>query len=212
VVPADIHDFFAASAGVSGALIGLLFVAISVVGERLARAEGGTQIHRVRAYAALVAFTNTLAVSLFALIPGELIGGASISVSLVGLVFVLAALLSLLRVRPRRWATARDARFLVGLAVVFVLQFIAGLDVNAHPGDAGSVKTIAILVVVCFLLGIGQAWELIGGPSIGITHEVVALVRGDELAAGEAKAARAREPAEAAEEAEATRPEDAPPA
>ena len=63
---------------------------------------------------------------------------------------------------------------------------IAGIDVVRRPGDSGSVNTIAILVVVCFLIGISRAWELIGGPSIGIGHEVVALVRGGDTVRGSA--------------------------
>jgi hypothetical protein len=191
MVPEDIRDFFAASAGVAGALIGLLFVAISVSVERLKREEAGAQVHRIRAVAALIAFTNAIAVSLFALIPGEKIGFTSVVVGATGLLFVVASLLSLIRLRQVRWARVRDALFLLGLIVVFILQIAEGLGVIADPANSGDVNTIAILVVCCFLIGIARAWELIGGPSIGIAHEVTALVRShgrDEVAGDEVPA------------------------
>jgi uncharacterized membrane protein YecN with MAPEG domain len=189
VVPADFHDFFVASAGVAGALIGLLFVAISVAPERLARAEASAQLHRIRALAALTSFTNALSISLFALLPGEKIGVTALVVAVIGLAFVMASLLSLIRLRQVRWSTVRDGFFLVSLAATFIYQFIAGLSVANQPGDSGSVDAIAILVIVSFIIGISRAWELIGGPSIGIAREVAALVRHDETASGSAGSA-----------------------
>jgi len=172
-----------ASAGVAGALTGLLFVAISVSGERLARTEAPAQVHRIRAYAALTAFINALTVSLFSLIPGDQIGTTATVVSCLGLAFVAASLLSLLRLRQVRWATAPDVLFLLALAVMFGLQFSAALDVSSRPGDSGAVQELGILVIVCFLIGIVRSWDLIGGPSIGIGHEVIAFVQHRDHAA-----------------------------
>ncbi|MBO0804808.1 MAG: hypothetical protein J2P25_17260 [Nocardiopsaceae bacterium] len=177
MVPDDLHDFFLAGASVAGALIGLLFVALTVASERIAPTAEGGQIHRIRASASLTAFTNALTVSLFALIPTQAIGPAAVAVGTVGTLFVVASLLSLIRMREVNWHKPREPLFLVGLIVIFVIQLIMGIRVIGDPGDSSAVDDIAVLVAVCSLFGVYRAWELVGGPTIGFRSEVVALAR-----------------------------------
>jgi hypothetical protein len=187
MTPESLHGFFEATAGVAGALIGLLFVAVSVTLERL-QSEDAEQIHRVRAAAALSAFSNALTVSLFALIPGDQLGWAAVSVAIVGLVFVVASLLSVIRAYRTDIRAMRDGMFLISMIVVFVFQLIEGIRVIRHPlHDFGPAQTIAVLVVVNFLIGIGRSWDLIGAPSIALGSEVKAIVRrrGNDASADE---------------------------
>jgi hypothetical protein len=156
--PDSYHEFFTAAAGVAGALVGLLFVAVSVTMERMAE-QGETQIHRVRAATALTSFSNALTVSLFALVPDLNLGYTAFVVGVLGALFVAGALL------------------LAGFLVVLVFQLRAGITLISDHGRHDGYQTIAILVIVCFVIGISRSWELIGGPSIGMAHELFAFRR-----------------------------------
>jgi hypothetical protein len=169
------HEFFSAAASVAGALIGLLFVAVSVAPERILGPEA-SDVHSVRAAATLTAFTNALTVVLFGLIPGFDVGDPAMVIAIVGLLFIAGALL---RVFPG-WRAKRirliDLVFLVGLLVVFVVQLIAGVGLERHSHDSDDLTTICVLVIVCFLIGIERAWDLVGGPSVTLHHELLVRI------------------------------------
>jgi len=173
VVSVAFRDLFVASAGAAGSLIGLLFVAVTIAHDRLAT----IQASRVRASEARTAFLNALAVSLFALVPGIGIGWTALIVSVLGLLFVVASLLSLWRVRRSQLGAIRDAAFLIGLVVTLTAQLISGVVAILHPHDTNPVQTIGITVIVCFLIGIGRSWELVGGPSISLRGELSDIAR-----------------------------------
>ena len=176
VTPPSFDTFFAASAGVAGALIGLVFVAISVAQPRLT-GKDANPAHRVRASAAVTSFSNALTIALFGLVPGVGLRWPGLVVGVLGLLFVTASLLSLRRVRQSQPVPPRDILFLGGLVATFGLQVYFALRLISNARDVGAARGIAVLVIVCFLIGIARSWELVGGPSIGISDELRALAR-----------------------------------
>ncbi len=122
----------------------------------------------MRAAATLTAFTNALAVSLFALIPGYRAGGAATVVAIVGLLFIARTLIGVGPSWRGGHFKLRDLSFLLGLFLAFVVQLIAALDMDEHPSSLASLQAICVIVVVCFLIGIERAWELVGGPRFDI--------------------------------------------
>ena len=44
------------------------------------------------------------------------------------------------------------------------------------PG-CGGCRNRALLVVICFLIGVYRAWDLIGGPSFGVRRKVSEILR-----------------------------------
>jgi hypothetical protein len=151
-------------------------VAISVAQERLG-GENANHAHRVRASAALTSFSNALTIALFGLVPGVGLRWPGFVVGLLGLLFVAAALLSLRRARESQPVPPRDILFVGGLVAAFGLQVFFALRLISNAHDVGAARGIAVLIIVCFFIGIARAWELVGGPSIGISHELMAIAR-----------------------------------
>ena len=70
MVPDALTNFFIASVGAGAALLGLLFVSISISPEEKITAHASVE-KRIGAYSALISLTNAFIISLVALIPGN---------------------------------------------------------------------------------------------------------------------------------------------
>ncbi|HEY0240537.1 MAG TPA: hypothetical protein VGC37_18045 [Friedmanniella sp.] len=177
MVPDEFHDFFVASAGVAGALIGLLFVAISVHPEQIA-ADGEAGL-RFRPSASLAALLNPLLLSLLLLIPGTSAGPGLVSLGLVGVAAVVALLVGVVRqlAHEPRLALARSVVLLLGQGAVYGLEISLGLRLihGAEPGDP--LRTLCVLVIVLFAIGIERAWEFVGAKTPGLLGAFLATRR-----------------------------------
>ena len=168
MVPASFQSFFVASAGAGAALIGLLFVAVSISPDRIF--QTGRPEETAVATSAFTALVNAFFISLGALIPGVPIGWVVVVLAVLGVSNSLNLGSRLLRGRgARSWATLLRravlvliSLFIYGDEVYVALPLISGP--NPAPNDAGAVSVIAVLMLCVYGLGLTRAWELLGAP------------------------------------------------
>jgi hypothetical protein len=169
-----LREFFTAAAATAGTLIGLLFVALSVErGET--RAPGAAVIREVRTSAALLAFSNALTVSLFSLVPGTNPGYPSLSLSVIGLLFIAAAVRSILTSESTRHARLRQFGLMRLLVLIFGTELIAGIVAVINPRSTSAGDAIGYALVASLLVGVGRAWELVGDRDTGVMTSLAIL-------------------------------------
>lgn len=173
MVPTSYYDFFEACATVAGALIGLLFVAVSISPDKMSGAHASTE-HQVRAGAAFSALINALIVALIALLPGQNIGVATISVGAVGLSSTIALAIVFYRnrqgkVRPGQLLLLAVPHFLYALEIV---NGIALQGPGRHLGDLGNQGG---LMIGFFVFAIARAWELVGATGSSLVSTVAGM-------------------------------------
>jgi hypothetical protein len=175
MVPERYHEFFVASAGVAGALIGLRFVAISVNPKA---ASSGPVRQRPRPAAALSAFLNPLFVSLVALLPEADLSGAFVALGSVGTLAVLG-LLSFVVLEMRGEGVRPRLRTLLTLVLQLansVAQLVVAFVLVGDPSTRGPVQVIAVTVIISFSVGIDRSWEFVGAQQASLLSTFVGAI------------------------------------
>jgi len=182
VISASYRDLLVAVASSAGALTGLLFVAMSVVTPRREAAQGPRIIQQVRAAAAMLSFSNALAVSLFGLVPSTNLGYPAAVLGVIGLLFTAASTRSI-RSSPSTATQQRQQLSLMFLLLaIFGTQFGAGIALIASPGASAPADAVGYALVSSLIVGVSRAWEFVGDIDTGITASLAVLTgrrRGD---------------------------------
>jgi hypothetical protein len=175
VALATSHDLFAATAETAGALIGLLFVALSVA-PRGGPSTGPPVIRQVRAAAALLAFTNGLAVSLFSLVPDTNTGYPAVVLGIIGVLYTAAAIRSIRMSRATQPQLFQQFELMGLLFLIFGAELISGIALVAAPSSSVALEIIGYALVASLLVGVARAWELVGDRDTGIRASISVLI------------------------------------
>ncbi len=175
MVPVSYHDFFGGCATVAGALIGLLFVAISVSPEKLA-GDNASVDHQVKAGAAFSALVNTLVIALVALLPGDGLGAASIALASTGLASTVGLIILLWREHKERIRIGQ-VLVLVVLLALYALQLANGIQLEASARDLSAVDNQGVLSIVFFLFAIARAWQLVGARDTSLLSTLAEMAQ-----------------------------------
>ena len=167
MVPITFTNFFLASAGAGGTLIGLLFVAISIAPDRTVTRTAST-LRRATSGSAFTALINAFFISLSALLPGENIG-------YIVLVFGLLSASNSVQMGimlARQWRSWQDGLrrtvLTVGSIVVYVMEIISGVQMLVNSHDVSFIYTVTTLILVVYGIGLTRSWGLLGAHRQGL--------------------------------------------
>jgi hypothetical protein len=167
VVPADYTTFFETTAGASAALIGLLFVAVSIEPHATV-ADDAPADRRGESASTFTSLVNSLLISLWALLPDTPIDVPVIAIATGSLVGTILLGWDILRddsgSLTRRWR----ATLLAGSCGLYGWQLWEGIRLLQNPQSRGAVDGIGNLIIVAILLSVTRAWELLGARRYSI--------------------------------------------
>jgi hypothetical protein len=158
VVPTSFDAYFTAMATAAGALIGLLFVAVSLRSETIF-GEAATAQGRANAGSAFTSLVDTFFVALVALLPQTGLGYVSITLAIIS----FSATIRLHREVGREHL---QLGMLVFSLAAYVGQFGNGILTLMHQYDQTYIYVAAFLMIGQISSALSRAWSLVEGRHI----------------------------------------------
>jgi len=157
MVPGVYDAYFATLATAAAALIGLLFVAVSVRDDTIfgPNAMPGGEALAITAFTGLV---NSFVVSLLGLIPKVNIGEPAVIMAVISIVAIVRL--------QHRLHTGRNPIVLAITLVVYAAQFGFGVLLLVDSHDSDQVINLSIIVSVTLIVSLQRAWSLLKGKHL----------------------------------------------
>lgn len=166
MVPPQFVNFFLASSGAGAALVGLLFVAVSIAPEQIVMANAPVD-RQAMASSSFTALLNAFFISLGALIPTNL-GGITLVLSLTGLIHSIYLAWSLLKAR-QRWQNMLRRFFLIVVSlIVYGYELYCAILILNEPQNVGGFFVLTWLLLAVYGIGLTRAWQLLGAHRFGL--------------------------------------------
>ncbi|HEX4103880.1 MAG TPA: hypothetical protein VHZ04_00135 [Candidatus Paceibacterota bacterium] len=153
--PASFNSFLLACVEASASLIGLLFVALSLV---LGRAGGDELEFRERRLAetAFTALANAFFLSLDALLPSANIGWIAI-------IFALIGIRSSYRTFSKRDdSVGTNMTWFIASILIYLIQVVYAVLILQNPSDVSNFYGITTVILILFGVGLLRTWGLLG--------------------------------------------------
>ncbi len=157
MVPSEYDAYLATTATAAAALIGLLFVAVSVRDETIfgPNAMPGGEALAITAFAGLV---NSFVVSMFGLIPKINIGEPAA-------IMAVISITSIIRLQ-RRLHTSRNLAVQSITLAAYVSQLGFGVLFLVKPHDSDQLINLCIIILITLIVSLQRAWSLLRGKHL----------------------------------------------
>lgn len=157
MVPSNLLGYFAACSAAAGALIGLLFVAVSLRPESIFGDNAVPSARRL-AESSFTGLVNAFFLSLIALIPGTELGYPAAILAAISLWVTLR--------RHIRMRGTSQLTVLLSTLAVYLAELGVGIAAIVSPSTSTFVYVLAYLIIGALSVALTRAWALLAGRGV----------------------------------------------